>query len=583
MLMTPVYEPIPTLESSKILTNNGDVMNWATLFGLIAGTTNQITVADDGDGTITLATPQDIHTGATPTFAALNLGTGEITCGSINRAANTLTLEIGGTAEVSITSTAVTLGGDLVLTTNPSVISSANVIQIKPFGDADDYLEFSVEGNVPTITTVGGASLYLDGGGTTCIMRLRGGAGDYGELQFSVPNDDFQIYSTGNMTLYPGPGATDYLEIKTNGDTDDYFRFSTVGGVPTIGTVGGCDLKITADSGEINFDNENLTTSGLGTFGDLLVKDSGGGVSRPLSWFPTDASNNYLEIGGAIRIGRVAGGTQVVAIDGVNDNFIIDAAGTGRFNLNRYSGTGGVRIHDGLGVGDTYLELNPGSITDTSGTISFGNENLTNSGNITSSGIIESTAEYGLQVDTRGLAKSANLQIVAADTFSASFWLVADNADNDADNMLIRGNVSGHLEFLTKGPGAYTVGLYMDPFADITIPQTLTVGERIASGTATITASSDTTDVSGINTLFINITGDIVLGGLVGGVDGQVIYIVAIGNFVNHFRLEHAEGIGGNTQDFINHTAADEDISHGGCAYLCNGTNWYDISHARHV
>lgn len=34
-----------------------------------AGTANQIAVADDGDGSITLSTPQDIHTGASPTFA----------------------------------------------------------------------------------------------------------------------------------------------------------------------------------------------------------------------------------------------------------------------------------------------------------------------------------------------------------------------------------------------------------------------------------------------------------------------------------------------------------------------------------
>lgn len=111
----------------------------------------------------------------------------------------------------------------------------------------------------------------------------------------------------------------------------------------------------------------------------------------------------------------------------------------------------------------------------------------------------------------------------------------------------------------------------------------LEVAGAISSATVVITASSDDLDVSGVNTVFVNNTVDIVLGGLVGGVDGQVVNFALAGNFINHCRFEHAEGIGGSTQDFINHTAADEDIDHGGCVYVCNGTKWYDISHARHV
>lgn len=111
----------------------------------------------------------------------------------------------------------------------------------------------------------------------------------------------------------------------------------------------------------------------------------------------------------------------------------------------------------------------------------------------------------------------------------------------------------------------------------------LQVAGAISSANVTITASSNTLDVSEVNTVFIDISADIVLGGLVGGVNGQVVNFAFIGNFVNHCRFEHAAGVGGSTQDFINHTSADEDIDHGGCIYVCNGTNWYDVSHARHV
>ena len=50
-------------DSSKILTSVADLTAW------IAGTTNQVIVTDDGDGTLTLSAPQNIHVDATPEFA----------------------------------------------------------------------------------------------------------------------------------------------------------------------------------------------------------------------------------------------------------------------------------------------------------------------------------------------------------------------------------------------------------------------------------------------------------------------------------------------------------------------------------
>ncbi|KKK67561.1 hypothetical protein LCGC14_2952840, partial [marine sediment metagenome] len=61
--------------STKALTSVSDLTNW------IAGTSNRVTVSDDGDGTITLSGPQDIHTSASPTFTGLTLS--GITLGSV--------------------------------------------------------------------------------------------------------------------------------------------------------------------------------------------------------------------------------------------------------------------------------------------------------------------------------------------------------------------------------------------------------------------------------------------------------------------------------------------------------------------
>ena len=53
--------------------NNGTIKTVNNLQHWIAGTTNQINVADDSDGSITLSLPQDIHTTAIPTFNNIKL------------------------------------------------------------------------------------------------------------------------------------------------------------------------------------------------------------------------------------------------------------------------------------------------------------------------------------------------------------------------------------------------------------------------------------------------------------------------------------------------------------------------------
>ncbi len=74
---------------------------------------------------------------SSPTFANLSLGTGELTCGSINRASGTLTLEIGGTAKISITSSAVTLGGNLIIPNDGYIgsVSDTDALQINSTGN----------------------------------------------------------------------------------------------------------------------------------------------------------------------------------------------------------------------------------------------------------------------------------------------------------------------------------------------------------------------------------------------------------------------------------------------------------------
>lgn len=70
--------------SRLIATDANKALESSDLASWVTQTANQVLVADDGDGTITLSTPQDIHTGASPTFAGLTMtGTIDASTGKI--------------------------------------------------------------------------------------------------------------------------------------------------------------------------------------------------------------------------------------------------------------------------------------------------------------------------------------------------------------------------------------------------------------------------------------------------------------------------------------------------------------------
>lgn len=94
-----------------------------------------------------------------------------------------------------------------------------------------------------------------------------------------------------NLTLGGSPSiisSANALQLKPSGDTDDYIQLTTVDDVPTIGTVGNCDLKITSSSGEIDFDDENLLFD--------TWKSADG--SKNIAWSSTAAGSLVLDGGG---------------------------------------------------------------------------------------------------------------------------------------------------------------------------------------------------------------------------------------------------------------------------------------------
>jgi hypothetical protein len=93
----------------------------------IAGTANQIT-ASASTGAITLSGPQDLHSAATPTFAGVNAGSGNVTAGSV-----TLADALLGTAAATASDSATTIDS-----WSTSTYSSAKyIVQMKKAGDIE--------------------------------------------------------------------------------------------------------------------------------------------------------------------------------------------------------------------------------------------------------------------------------------------------------------------------------------------------------------------------------------------------------------------------------------------------------------
>ncbi len=113
----------------------------------------------------------------------------------------------------------------------------------------------------------------------------------------------------------------------------------------------------------------------------------------------------------------------------------------------------------------------------------------------------------------------------------------------------------------------------------------VTINGQFVLSTATVTTGTyPNYDVSDLNVLFLNCSaGPIVFRGFQGGVNGQLLFLSRLCATVNDVTLSHDHPLG--FQPIFLHAGADETLrgEYGGWVLVCNGTNWYDVSHAKHV
>lgn len=89
----------------------------------------------------------------------------------------------------------------------------------------------------------GGANLTNNEGAINLLPS--NDADDY--IAISTANNIPSIATVGSCDLDLAPGTA--LNLKVSGDTDDYISITTSGNVPSIGTTGSCNLTIAPDGG----------------------------------------------------------------------------------------------------------------------------------------------------------------------------------------------------------------------------------------------------------------------------------------------------------------------------------------------
>ena len=175
------------------------------------------------------------------------------------------------------------------------------------------------------------------------------------------------------------------------------------------------------------------------------------------------------------------------------------------------------------------------------------------------------------------------LRITAGESTDAILELFADEGDDNADKWRLWINdADDDLHFSNYTSGSWGDILTIQDGGNVGIGDAapackLEVAGAIAGKIVSITASADDTDTSEAYVLKVSTNGGtVVLGGLVGGVAGQVLHIIKV-TLANDLTLEHIESSG--NQDFALITAADETVAgYGGWTLVCDGSNWYTVS-----
>lgn len=256
------------LTASRLVATDGSkaLSSVAALTSWIAGTSNRITVGDDGDGSVTLNLPQDIHTAAVPDFAGAVL---------TNAAQRQLRLAYDGSLYVdfrvfntgSMQITPSHAGLDhLAVIYNKDATATLALIQQNAGASAALSLTLSSSGSGSTLislnrgsTTYGlkvdaadsdafkltliGTLMRVDANGTALFGYTRGGTATdalgVGDAVFGLAGTEYRLFwdqSDGNLRFFRASTGTAHMVLGPEASDNSYWGFGAAAGISTLTT-----------------------------------------------------------------------------------------------------------------------------------------------------------------------------------------------------------------------------------------------------------------------------------------------------------------------------------------------------------
>lgn len=239
---------------------------------------------------------------------------------------------------------------------------------------------------------------------------------------------------------------------------------------------------------------------------DANSADATGYVQTNNHFRPTQ--DNVFDVGTATNQFRTGhyGTSLLVGGMALSAGSITDATGSITFGNENLTTTG--TLAAGTTTISSALVLAAGSITDTSGAISFGNENLSTTGSITGNSLVSTTTVLigttltlgtGSITDSTGAISFGDENLTTTGTITGA-QLNIDNLRLDGNTLSIT-QVNGNLVLAANGTGV------------ITASSDMSVGNVTATGTVTVTGqfNADNLRLDGNTFSSTNANGDIIL------------------------------------------------------------------------
>lgn len=195
--------------NGQLLIGNGTTYTLAT----ITGTSNQVSVSN-GAGTITLSTPQDIHSGASPTFAGLTLtGFGGVVkaSGGTLSASTIVNADINASAGIERSKIAAGTSNHIVINDGTGFLSSEATLAVSRGGTnlsstpTNGQLLVGNGSGYTLATITAGTGISVTNGAGTITIASQGSTGDIAETSFTAA--DNQV-SAANVTGFAFANGT---------------------------------------------------------------------------------------------------------------------------------------------------------------------------------------------------------------------------------------------------------------------------------------------------------------------------------------------------------------------------------------